>query len=222
MKLDPKRTFRSIIIGSSNKRAVERTRLMVSARRDRPSVLLILGHSGAGKTHLLQASANELLRRRPSALLQLVTADAFMNRYVWSIRNGRVDAIRRVIEACDGLFVDEMEDLVGLLSTQQELLRAIAFFVANGKPVVLATAPTKGQEVERLICELPNAAMVGIGLPTIRQRVTALRRTARKRRASVTRVALENLARSGRTISETRAALERVLFVRQATSCHGA
>ena len=152
-----------------------------------------------------------------------------MNRYGQSIRRGQIPAavIDRGVrfprhdhkpafrialrDECDGLLVDGMEDLASMDATQGELLGSIRVLVAGGKPVVLASGPSP--EIERLIRAEPGAAIAALRAPTLRQRTTALRQTAKLRRGVVTLATLTELARGSPTIPEARSALERTLII---------
>jgi chromosomal replication initiator protein len=82
MRLDPTATFRTLISGRSNACAIDLARHAVGRSDARPSPVVFMGPSGSGKSHLLQAAANDFLRRNPSARVLILTANEFCISYL--------------------------------------------------------------------------------------------------------------------------------------------
>lgn len=75
MRIDPRRTFRSIIASSSNRTAIELARRTSRCTRNAPNPLLVWGPTGVGKTLLLDAVAHDLTRRGIHRIVAITTEE---------------------------------------------------------------------------------------------------------------------------------------------------
>jgi len=210
MRLDPTRTLRTIIAGSTNTRAIELVRAAVRGAGVRPDPLLVRGPSGAGKTHLLQAATAELVRRTPACRVVALKGEDFANRYVEAIRGGWVYRVREPLRTCDALVVDELEHFTSRPATFEELRATIEVLVGKGRPVILATSSMTDDCVTSCVRAFASGVIVDVRLPTLQQRMQALRRVRGRERLALTR--LLEIARRSPRIPEARAALENELF----------
>lgn len=206
MNVDEGRTFRKFIVGSSNRKAIERIRRGLKSRASAP--VLLLGPSGVGKSHLLQAVANHLARRGRHVLA--VRAHEFLDRYVAAIRAGTVPEFRSWLRSHDALVVDELEDLIRHPSALNELSRFVCELIEARRAVCLASVklwPALFDELARW-----DADVVPVRQPSLAQRKTAVIRRGRRR---LTTRKLIEIARSATTIGEALAALETELLANE-------
>lgn len=212
VKLDPQTTFRRIIVGSTNRRAITLARRAVGAAADRPNPLLLVGRSGVGKSAVLHAAANEAMKRRPAVRLGMFTAEELATAYVTAIRAGHVSKLRQSIDAYGVFVVDGLEDLRDKPSTLAELEGMIRRLVARNVPVLLATLAPH-DEALMMVRDFPCGVIATLAEPTIEQKVAVLRRLAASRRCHAPRAQLRSIARTSRTIPHARSNLETTLFV---------
>jgi chromosomal replication initiator protein len=210
MRLDPMQNLRSFIVGSSNREAVRVVRRAVGRARDRPNPVLIVGETGLGKSHLLHAAAGEVWRASEGAEIRAFKAEDLWNRYVTAIRAGRMQEFRAYTRTGDALIVDELEDLVDRPTTFEEVARTILAYVESDRPVLLAMEPARYNFIEWFVRSAPTGAAVRLRKPTLKQRVSAIRRAAGRTRLSIRR--LSDLARGATTIPLARAAATNALF----------
>lgn len=199
MNVDEAHTFRSIVVGSSNRRAVERMRCR------RPTPVLLLGPTGVGKSHLLHAAANRHASRGERVLS--LRGIEFQERYVACIYAGTVRELRGWLRAHDVLVVDELEDIMRYESAVEELARLVSDFIASGRRVYLATLKLWPALFDVLASW--DADVIPVARPSLAQRSAVLVRRARRR---LTREKLLAIARSSPTIPGVCAALERELL----------
>lgn len=214
MRIDPRRTFATVIASPANQLAIALARSLSRRARDALNPLLLWGDTGVGKTLLLAAAANDL-RRRGARTLVTITTEEFRNAYVRAIRTGTIPSFRNELDRCDALIVDELEDMEGYASSLEELHRAIRVVVARGAPVLLAGASTSTQDVEQMVRGFPRGAIATLRSPTIEQRTRALERHARLRRAYVSRRRLVTIARGSTSIGAAQAKLDTMLLSAQ-------
>lgn len=202
MVVDEGQTLRNFIVGASNRRAVQRIQRSLRAR---PSQIVLLGASGVGKTHLLNAVANRLRARRKRVLV--LRAHEFYEKYLASIYAGTVTELRSWLRSHDALIVDELEDLMTYDSALAELGRLVMAYAEARRPVYVATLKLWPVMLDQLAGW--DASILPIRTPSLAQRAVAVAQRARRR---MPHARLVELARTAATIPAAWAALERELF----------
>ncbi len=147
--IQPQYTLDNFVIGEENKFA----HAVCTAVSETPineikkyNPLYIHGGVGLGKTHLLQATANEILRRNPDATVLYTTAERFTNDIVNGIASRKMDKVRKKYRKADVLIIDDVQFLDNKNQTQIELfntfndlrdLQKQMVFAADRPPVQL-------------------------------------------------------------------------------------
>ena len=115
--LNPRYTFDNFIVGSSNDLAHAACQAIAANPGTKYNPLYLYGGSGLGKTHLMQAVGNEIIKRQPSARVLYTTTETFVSEFLDSIRfkkKGFSDKYRNV----DVLIVDDMQFIANKEKTQ--------------------------------------------------------------------------------------------------------
>ena len=117
-------TLQNFVVGPENQLAHAACKAIAEADIKGPrkySPLYIYGGVGLGKTHLLQGTANEILRRNPNALVVYTTAERFTNEMVKAIKQKKTDELRRKYRRADVLLIDDVQFFAGKEQTQVEV-----------------------------------------------------------------------------------------------------
>lgn len=130
--------FENFIVGDENKLAFSAATGIASGD-SRLSPLFIHGECGLGKTHLLRAIASAFGRERPDAVVRYVTAEAFTNEFIASVRANKLDAFRQRYRDCDLLCIDDVHFLNNKDKTQGEFLHTFDAIDLDGKQVAMAS-----------------------------------------------------------------------------------
>jgi len=128
------------VVGPSNALAYECAARIGDASGPAPfHVLFLHGECGVGKTHLLSGVAARFVSGRPEARVRCVTAEAFTNEYIASVRGNAVDAFRRRHRDLELLCVDDIHFLSKKESTQAEFLHTFDALELRGTRICLAS-----------------------------------------------------------------------------------
>ena len=160
---------------------------MAKAVSENPSViynpLFIYGGPGLGKTHLMQAVANNILKTRPTTRILYVSSEKFLNDLVTSIKNLSKDTeeFRHKYRNVDVFIMDDVQFLSGKQSAQQELFNTFNELHANNKQIILsADQPPKDIPVleDRLKSRFSQGLIVDISKPDFETRLAILKKKA--------------------------------------------
>ena len=149
--LDPRYTFETFVVGSSNRVAhAAATRVAEAVGFESPGFnpLFIHASVGMGKSHLLQAAAWEVTRRRPDANVLYLTADGFRYRFVEALRSEDPLAFKEKFRKVDILLIDDLEFMHGA-QTETEFDHIVNALLDGGRQLVVASSRPPAQ-IERL------------------------------------------------------------------------
>ena len=138
--LIPDYVFASFVKGPSNELAYAACRAVAENPASTYNPMFIYGGSGLGKTHLLHAIGNEVLRRDPSSEIKYVTSETYFNELVESIRNERMQEFReRYRNQCDILLIDDIQFFAGKQRTQEEFFHTFNALYGASKQIVFSS-----------------------------------------------------------------------------------
>jgi chromosomal replication initiator protein len=126
------------VMGRSNEYAFRAAELTARGRQQ-ASPLLLVGPSGAGKTHLLRAIQQEYRRHHARDAVLYLTAEQFTTSFVEALRGSGMPSFRQKCRGAQLLAIDDLQFFPGKKRTLEELLYTLDAFVADGKQVVLAS-----------------------------------------------------------------------------------
>ena len=132
-------TFDNFVVGQSNRLAYAGAFAVAEKPGSKYNPLFIYGDSGLGKTHLLQAVANEVRRSGAAATISYVTAQEFAERFVAALQHGRMESFRKSIRQADVWLLDDVQFIAGKDKTQEELFHSFNQLQHAGKQIVLTS-----------------------------------------------------------------------------------
>ncbi|MGH3407506.1 MAG: DnaA ATPase domain-containing protein, partial [Streptosporangiaceae bacterium] len=119
-RLNPKYTFETFVIGSSNRFAHAAAVAVAEAPAKAYNPLFVYGDSGLGKTHLLHAIGHYAQSLYQGLKVRYVSSEEFTNDFINMIRDGKQDGFRRRYRDVDVLLVDDIQFLENKEGTQEE------------------------------------------------------------------------------------------------------
>jgi chromosomal replication initiator protein len=145
--------------------------------------LFIHGPVGVGKTHLMQAIANEIYAKSSNKKILYITSEEFTNEVVEAIRGNATSSMKRKFRNLDVLIIDDVQFLSGKEKVQEELFHTFNILVDNAAQIVLSSdkqpAELKGVE-KRLVSRFSGGLTVDIEPPDFELRCAILLIKARK------------------------------------------
>ncbi len=181
--LDLRYEFSSFVVGASNQFAHAASLAVAESSGRNYNPLFIYGGVGLGKTHLLHAIGNQIIRDNPNASIQYIASEQYINDLVTSIRTERMDEFRaRYRKSCDVLLVDDIQFIAGKERTQVEFFHTFNSLYADHKQIVV-TSDRFPQEIagleERLKSRFQWGLIADVQPPELETRVAILREKAK-------------------------------------------
>ncbi len=137
--LNPRYTFDTFIVGSSNQFAHAASRAVAEAPSRSYNPLFIYGGVGLGKTHLMHAVGHYVLQHDRNLKLTYISSERFMNEMINAVRYDRVIDFRERYRSVDVLLVDDIQFLAGKEGTQTEFFHTFNALYDSQKQIVLSS-----------------------------------------------------------------------------------
>ena len=213
-RLNPKYTFETFVIGSSNRFAHAAAVAVAEAPAKAYNPLFVYGDSGLGKTHLLHAIGHYAQSLYQGVKVRYVSSEEFTNDFINMIRDGKQDGFRRRYRDVDVLLVDDIQFLENKEGTQEEFFHTFNTLHNASKQIVISSdrAPKRLVTLEdRLRSRFEWGLLTDVQPPELETRIAILRKKAVQDRLNAPPEALEYIAsRISTNIRELEGALIRV------------
>jgi chromosomal replication initiator protein len=177
--MNGKYTFDLFVIGSSNRFAHAAALAVAEAPAQAYNPLFIYGSTGLGKTHLLQAVGQYVGEHGNGLTARYVTSETFMNDFINSLRDKRIEGFKQRYRTYDVLLVDDVQFLEGKDRMQEEFFHTFNTLYEAGKQIVLSSdRPPKEIATleERLRSRFEWGLITDIQPPDLETRIAILRK----------------------------------------------
>ncbi|MFZ0322731.1 MAG: chromosomal replication initiator protein DnaA [Actinomycetes bacterium] len=213
-RLNPKYTFDTFVIGTSNRFAHAASVAVAEAPAKAYNPLFIYGGSGLGKTHLLHAIGHYARSLYPGTRVRYVSSEEFTNDFINSIRDDKAQAFQRRYRDVDVLLIDDIQFLQGRVQTQEEFFHTFNTLHTANKQIVITSdvSPQKLSGFEdRMRTRFTWGLTTDVQPPDLETRIAILRKKAAQERLQAPPEVLEFIASKIATnIRELEGALIRV------------
>ena len=214
--LNPRYTFDSFVVGSSNEYA---TAIAMSTAKypgqEKNNPLFLYGNSGLGKTHLIQAIGNEILKNDPTMKVVYVSSEKFTNDMIDSLQGKDMGSFRQLYRNVDVLLIDDIQFIENKQGIQEEFFHTFNELYLNNKQIVLTSDRMPKDLVtieERLKTRFEWGLNIDIISPDYETRVAILKKKAQMQNIYISEEVLSYIAeRIDSNVRELEGALLKII-----------
>ena len=200
--LNQKYTLDNFVIGSNNDLAFSAAKSIIDSPGDRYNPFFLYGGPGLGKTHLVQAIGNELLKKDPSLKIFYTPIAHFYSDFIDSVRLGKGNEFNLKFRKLDVLIIDDFQLIVGKEKSQEEFFNIFNDLYQLNKQIIVTSdrLPSQIKSVdERLASRLTWAGAFDLQLPKFEDKCAILRAKAELMGADIEPEAIEYIAENVNT-----------------------
>lgn len=138
----------------------------------------LYGNVGVGKTHLISAIGNEILRKHPKVRVGYVSASHFARRLSEALKEGALDLFRENYCHWDVLILDDIQFMGGKVEAQEEFFHVFNVLYQSKRQIIIASdkAPDKlGMLEQRLVSRFASGIVAELKAPEWETRMQILR-----------------------------------------------
>ena len=183
--LNPKYTFDTFVVGSNNNFAHAASLAVADSPGEIYNPLFLYGGVGLGKTHLMHSIAHFILEKDPTKKVLYVTSETFTNELIDALKIGKngnelaMTTFREKYRNNDVLLIDDIQFIIGKVSTQEEFFHTFNHLHVSGKQIIISSdKPPKDIETleARLRTRFEWGLIADISSPDYETRMAILRK----------------------------------------------
>jgi chromosomal replication initiator protein len=181
--LNPRYSLENYVVGPVNRLAHAACSAVAGDPGGKYNPLFIYGGVGLGKTHLLQATGNAILRTMPHAVVLYTTSEDFTNQVIEAIQHSKMEQFRRRYREVDVLIIDDIQFLANKERTQEELFHTFNSLTEERKQIVISSdRPPKELTImqDRLVSRFERGMVADVTMPDYETRYAILAEKAQE------------------------------------------
>lgn len=203
--------FETFVIGPSNNLAMAAAKAIVENLGKTYNPFFIYGGVGLGKTHLICAIGNEILRKDPRKKVFYLSSEKFTNELILAIQKNHTSDFREKYRQADVLIIDDIQFFAGKEASQEEFFHTFNTLYAENRQIILSSdkAPREINKLEeRLVSRFEGGLTVDIQTPDYETRMAILNSKCEEKQVQLSQEVIQYLAEN---VTENIRKLEGVL-----------
>lgn len=180
--LNPSYTLDSFVVGSNNDLAVSIARNVVKHPGEKYNPFFLYGGPGLGKTHLVQAIGNEIVRQHPEMKVLYTPTNHFFSEFIEMIKKNKGDVFAQKYRKLDVLIIDDFQQMIRKDRSQEEFFNIFNDLYQENKQIIITSDRLPEQIAtldERLASRLTwGTGAIDLQLPTFEDKCAILRSMA--------------------------------------------
>ena len=200
--LSPNYTMDNFIVGSNNDVATAVANSVINNPGGKYNPFFLYGGPGLGKTHLVQAIGNELLKLHPELNVLYVTTSQFFSEFVNLLRKGKIDDFSKKYEKLDVLIIDDFQTIMNKDASQVAFFNIFNDMHQHGKQIII-TSDRLPEEIKtldrRLSSRLAWAGSYDLQLPSFEDKCAILKAKAEYDNVELDDEVIEYVAKTVKT-----------------------
>lgn len=217
--LNPKYVFETFVVGGGSELAFAAAQAVVNKPGEAYNPLFIYGGVGLGKTHLLQAIGNHILKLRPQISIMYASAEKFTNDYISSMREGSAKNFQNRYRNIDILLIDDIQFISGKEKSQESFFHTFNELHQQNKQVVMTSdRPPKAIPAleDRLKSRFEWGMIVDVAPPDLETRIAILQKKCLEKSFPLAQNILQLVSATfQRNIRELEGALNKIIAFHQ-------
>ncbi len=200
--LNPGYTMDNFVVGSNNDLAVSVAENVINNPGTKYNPFFLYGGPGLGKTHLVQAIGNELLKNNPKIKILYAPMNRFYADFINSIKNKRGDEFSQKFYKLDVLIIDDFQMIIGKEKSQEEFFNIFNELHQRNKQIIVTSdrLPSQIKEVDtRLASRLTWAGAIDLQMPKFEDKCAILKSKAEFEGIEIEDEAIEYIAENVKT-----------------------
>ncbi|MDD3474948.1 MAG: chromosomal replication initiator protein DnaA [Candidatus Dojkabacteria bacterium] len=214
-QINPKYTFDTFVVGSHNRLAEAVARASSKELGTLYNPVFFYGNTGVGKTHLMQAIGNEVIKNDPNKQVVYVSIEQFLNEMITSIRSKKEQSFREKYRKVDLLIIDDIQFVETYPKTQEALFHTFNTLYQANKQIVLAAdrPPSEIKNLtDRLRSRFEGGMVADIGVPDYETRMAILQQVLEEKNIQIPNEYLDLIAKNIESnVRELEGALNKIL-----------
>ena len=195
--LNPKYTFDTFVVGNNNRFAQAAALAVADKPSEAYNPLFLYGGVGLGKTQLMHAIGNRILKNYRNYKILYVTSEKFTNHMINAIKDNKMEVFRNQYRKIDVLLIDDIQFIAGKKQVQEEFFHTFNELYEEKKQIIISSdrPPKEIQLLEdRLKSRFEWGLLADISCPDYETRLAILRRKAQDEKILVDDSILASIA----------------------------
>ena len=217
--LNKRYSFGSFVVGSNNELAHAASLAVTKSLGKTYNPLFIYGGVGLGKTHLLQATGNQVLTNSPDKKILYISSERLTTEIIESLKNKTIEDLKQRYAKLDLLIIDDIQSLAGKERTQDIFFGTFNELYGKNKQIILSSdrPPSAIPALEeRLRSRFEGGMIADIGIPDYETRLAILNMKCKEKNFDVGQNSLAYIASNiQKNIRELEGALNRIIAFSQ-------